>query len=158
VGEVDREDGVGLCREELLPGRPGPSGRRIEPRVVQDFPDGGGGYGMAEADQLALDSSVAPAGILAGHLQHEGPDRWWGGWSAWSSVRVGPAAGDELVVPAQQRAGRDQSHLAQRGGQQSAQGAEHGAVEPRQCGPGGGAAQHGDFVPQCQDLDVFGCV
>ena len=27
------------------------------------------------------------------------------GWSAWSSVRVGPAAGDELGVPAQQRSG-----------------------------------------------------
>jgi hypothetical protein len=42
---------------------------------------------MAEADQLALHSSVAPAGILAGHPQHEGSDRWWCGWSAWSSVR-----------------------------------------------------------------------
>jgi hypothetical protein len=60
---------------------------------------------MAESDQLTLDPSVAPAGILAGHLQHEVPDRRCGGWSAWSSVRVGPTAGDELVVPAQQGSG-----------------------------------------------------
>ena len=60
---------------------------------------------MAESDQLAVDPSVAPAGILAGHLQHEVADRRCGGWSAWSSVRVGPAAGDELVVPAQQGSG-----------------------------------------------------
>ena len=60
---------------------------------------------MAESDQLALDPSVAPARILAGHLQHEVPDRRCGGWSAWSSVREGPAAGDEVVVPAQQGSG-----------------------------------------------------
>ena len=32
VGEVDREDRVGLRGQELSPGRPGPSGRRIESR------------------------------------------------------------------------------------------------------------------------------
>jgi len=29
VGEVDGEDGVGLCGQELSPGRPGSAGRRI---------------------------------------------------------------------------------------------------------------------------------
>jgi hypothetical protein len=48
---------------------------------------------MAESDQLTLNSSVAPAGVLAGHLQHEVADCGRCGWSAWSSVRVGPAAG-----------------------------------------------------------------
>ena len=80
VGEVDREDGMGLRGEELSPGRTGPSGRGIEARVFQDLPDGRGGNGMAEADQLVLNSSVAPAGILTGHPQHEGPDRRCGGW------------------------------------------------------------------------------
>ena len=75
---------------------------------------------MVESDQLALNSSVPPGGILAGHLQHQGSDRRWGGWSAWSSVWVGPASGDEVVVPAQQRAGRDQPHPAQRDRQQPA--------------------------------------
>jgi hypothetical protein len=37
----------------------GPSGCRIESRAFQDLPDGRGGDGMAEADQLALDASVA---------------------------------------------------------------------------------------------------
>jgi hypothetical protein len=73
-------------------------------------------------------------------------------------MRVGPASGDEVVVPAQQRAGRDQPSLPQRGGQQSAQGAEHGAVEPGHLWVGVGAAQHGDFVSEGQDLDVFGRV
>jgi len=39
VGEVDGEDSVGLRGEELSPGRPGPSGRGIESRVLQDRPD-----------------------------------------------------------------------------------------------------------------------
>ena len=60
---------------------------------------------MAEADQLALDAPVAPAGILAGHPQYQRPDGRCDRWSAWSSVRVGPAVGDELGVPTQQRSG-----------------------------------------------------
>ena len=38
VGEVDREDGVGLRGEELSPGRSGPSRRRIEARALEDRP------------------------------------------------------------------------------------------------------------------------
>ena len=72
-------------------------------QALKDLPDGRGGHGMAEADQLALYPSVAPAGILPGYPQHQNPDCLWRGWSAWSSVWVGPAVGDELGVPAQQR-------------------------------------------------------
>src|SRR3954453_8618589 len=110
---------------------------------------------MAEADQLALDASVAPAGILAGHLQHKGPDRWWDGWSAWLSVRVGPASGNEVGVPPQQGSGRDQSQVAQWGGQQPAERAEHRPVGPGQCWSGVGAAQYGDLVAQHEDFDVL---
>jgi hypothetical protein len=67
VGEVDREDRVCLGGEELLPGRAGASWGGVEAGGLEDRPDGGGGDRMAEADQLALDPSVAPAGILPGH-------------------------------------------------------------------------------------------
>ena len=63
VGEVDREDRMSLGGEELSPGRTGPSRRWIEPRARQDRPDGRGGYRMAEADQLALNASVAQRGF-----------------------------------------------------------------------------------------------
>ena len=86
VGEVDREDRVGLRGQELSPGRAGPSGRGIESRRPSRSSRRSRRRRMAEADQLALDASVAPAGILAGHPQHQGPDRRCGGWSAWSSV------------------------------------------------------------------------
>ena len=55
VGEIDREDRVRLCGEELSPGRVGSSGRGTEPGALEDVPDGRGGHGMAESDQLALD-------------------------------------------------------------------------------------------------------
>ena len=155
VGEVDGEDRVGLRGQELSPGRSGSSWRGIESGVLQDRPDGRGGDGVAESDELALDPSIPPAGILAGHAQHQGADRRCGGWSAWPSARVGPAAGDELGVPAQQRPGRHQPQLAQRGRQQPAQRAEHGAVEPRHCRTRVASAQHGDLVTQHQDLDVL---
>ena len=45
VGEVDREDGVGLRCQELSPGRIGPSWRGIEPRFLEDLPDGRGATG-----------------------------------------------------------------------------------------------------------------
>ena len=75
VGEIDREDRVGLRGQELSPGRTGPPGRGIESGVFQDLPDGRRGHAMAEADQFTLDAPVAPSGILAGHPQHQGPDR-----------------------------------------------------------------------------------
>jgi hypothetical protein len=39
VGEVDREDRVGLRRQELPPGRSRAAGSRIESRVLHDLPD-----------------------------------------------------------------------------------------------------------------------
>jgi hypothetical protein len=69
---------------------------------------------MAESDHLTMNSSVAPAGIRAGHAQDESSDRWCGRWSTWSLVRIGPAATDELGVPAQQRSG-DTSRIRRKG-------------------------------------------
>jgi hypothetical protein len=57
---------------------------------------------MAEANQLALDPSVTPGRILAGHAQHQGPDGLRDGWTTRLSSRVGPAVDDEVGVPAQQ--------------------------------------------------------
>ena len=59
VGEVDREDRVGLCGEELSPGRSGPQWGGIDAGAVEDLPDSGGGDPMAGAGELAVDASVA---------------------------------------------------------------------------------------------------
>jgi len=50
VGEVDREDRVGLRAEELRPSRTGSSSRGIESRVLQNLPDSRCGHDIAEAD------------------------------------------------------------------------------------------------------------
>jgi hypothetical protein len=67
-----------------------------------------------------ISPSIAPARILAGHPHHQVADCGRCGWSAGSSARVGPAAGDEVGVSAQQGSGRHQPQLAQRGVEQSA--------------------------------------
>ena len=51
---------------------------------------------MAESDQLTLDPSVAPAGILAGHPQHQGPDRRWR-WVVGLVVGAGRSSGGRRV-------------------------------------------------------------
>jgi hypothetical protein len=56
---------------------------------------------MAKSDQLTVNASVAPGRVLSGHPQHQGPDRLWRGRAAGLS-RVGPAADDQIGVPAQQ--------------------------------------------------------
>jgi len=72
VEEVDRGDRLGLGGQEPLP-----SGRRavrcgVDAGGLEDLPDGGGRDLVAEACQLAADPPVAPGGVVAGHLQHEG--------------------------------------------------------------------------------------
>jgi hypothetical protein len=54
VGEVDREDRLGLRRQKLSPGRAGPSRGGIEAGALEDRPDRGGGDPVAEAEELAL--------------------------------------------------------------------------------------------------------
>jgi hypothetical protein len=106
VSEVDGEDRVCLRRQELSPGRAGPSRSGIETGGFKDLPDGGGGDTVAESDQLALDTPVAPGRVFAGHPQYQGPDRLSDGRAPRSVSRVGPAAADEVGMPAQQRPGR----------------------------------------------------
>jgi hypothetical protein len=54
---------------------------------------------MAKSDQLTVNASVASGWVLSGHPQHQGPDRLWGGRAA-GLLRVGPAAGEQIGVPA----------------------------------------------------------
>jgi hypothetical protein len=67
VGEVDREDRVSLCGQELAPGWAGASRSRIKAGLLEDRPDGGRRDRVAESDKFALDASVAPGRVLPGH-------------------------------------------------------------------------------------------
>ena len=87
VGEVDRKDRVSLRRQELPPGRAGPQGSGVDAGGREDLPDRGGRYSVAESDELTVNASVAPVGVLSGHSQHQGPDRLRRGRPARLSAR-----------------------------------------------------------------------
>ena len=59
-------------------------------------------------------------------------------------------------MPAQHGAGCHQAVHPQRSGQEEDQRGEYRAVRPVQPWPRMGAAQHGDLMPQHQQLDVLG--
>ena len=59
-------------------------------------------------------------------------------------------------MPAQDRVRGDQAMATQRSGQPPDEGGEHGPVCPVQAWSWVGAAEHGDLVPQHEELDVLG--
>ena len=100
VGEVGRKDRVSLRCQELPPGRAGPQGSGVDAGGREDLPDRGGRYPVAESDELTVNASVAPVGVL-------GPSAvpglgWAAAWAAGPVVVAGrSASGDEVGVPAQ---------------------------------------------------------
>ena len=112
-------------------------------------------HSVAECEQLALDSHVAPARILLRHAHHQGGegvvDRWPSG-----PIRVGPPSAYEAAMPAQDRVRGDQAMPTQRAGQPPDERGEHRAVCPVQAWSWVGAAQYGDLVAQHEELDVLG--
>ena len=101
VEQVAGEDRVRLGLQELGPRWSGPPGRGVDAGVVQDGPDGGGADLVAEAGEFAVDASISPGGVLGGQADDQGAQAGGDGWSAGSGRLGGPAAGDELAVPAQ---------------------------------------------------------
>jgi hypothetical protein len=72
------------------------------------------------------------------------------------AVGIGPLLGDQVAMPAQDCARRDQAMLAQHLRQPSDECGEDRSICPVQAGFRVGCAQHGDFVAQHQELDVLG--
>jgi hypothetical protein len=104
VEEAGREDAVGLCGQELFPGWACAAGRGIDPGVVQDLPDRGGGDRVTEFDEFAVDAPVSPRGVVGRDADHELADGGCRGRSAGSlSAGVVPLACDQPPVPGEQR-------------------------------------------------------
>ncbi len=115
---------------------------------------------MPETCQLAADPPVSPGRVVAGHLQREPADRRPGTRPSRCPPRIGPAAPDQLGVPAQKRSrGDDQGQLAAvHGGQRPGKGGQDRPVGPGQPGRSDLALQDGELVAQHQDLGVPGIV
>ena len=105
-----------------------------------------------------MEALVAPTGVLGGQADNQllqVPVEWW---SSWLAVRIGPGAGDQSPVPAQQRLRVDQEAGPAGSGQRAADGGEQGSVGGLQPGSWELAAEDGELVAQDEDLQVFGRV
>ena len=137
------------CRQ-LCPPR---CGAGSTPGPAQDQPHGRGRQPMAEPGQLAVDSAVTPAGVVRGHPQHQLPDARPGQWPT-AAARNGPAAADQIPMPAQHRIrGHEQPRPAAARNQHNATCTARSA----QRGPGSGdlPAQHRQLVAQNEDLRLL---
>ena len=136
---------VSVCRDR----------RRWDPVALEDPADRRGADAVAEFEQLALDPHVSPARVLPRHPHDQRGedvvDRWPSG-----PVRVGPSSAHEAAMPAQDGARGDQAMATQCSGQPPDEGGEDGPVRPVQAWSGVGAAEHGDLMPQHEELDVLG--
>jgi hypothetical protein len=144
------------CAQELPPGRAGlplRCGRDLQ--RSEDAADRGSADPVAEFPELALDPLVSPAVSLAGEPLDQDGDLG-GDRRAARPVRVRPLPGNRAAVPAQHGSRGDQPVRPQAAGQKPDQRGEDRAVGPVQARPGISAAQHGNFVPDHEQLDVRG--
>ena len=126
--------------------------------MMKDLPDGGGPDLVAESGEFAVDASISPAGVLGGQAEDQGTDARGDGRSAGSGRWDGPAAGDQLAVPAQDGGRGDEQAEASASGEESGEGADQGSVGPAHPGARRASLEHGELVAQDQDLDLLGGV
>jgi hypothetical protein len=158
VKQVAGHDLGGLLAQERRPGGGYPPWRRVEPVAAQGHADRGGRDPNAEVQQLALDGLVAPAGVVGGEADDQQLHVLVESRPAGVAVRVGPGAGDEAPVPAQQRVGLDQEAGPDRPGQHAADRGQQRPVSRLEPGSWDLAVKDGELVAQHQDLQVFGGV
>jgi hypothetical protein len=76
---------------------------RLDPRLLEDRPDGARRQLDSEPEQFALDPPVAPARILPGQANHQLTHLVLRRRATGTPVRIRPTARDELTMPTQQR-------------------------------------------------------
>jgi hypothetical protein len=113
--EVHRQHTGGLGTQELPPRYSRPLGRRSNAGAPQDGPHGAGPDTVAEPAQLAVDTTIAPGRVLPGQPQHQRAELGCHAGTA-MPVSVGPAAPDQVAMPAQQRSGAGRPGPARLGG------------------------------------------
>jgi hypothetical protein len=121
--------------------------------TLQDRPDARCGDDDAHGGQFAVDAAVAPLGILLRQQRHHGGGSLGDSRSTGSAVRVGPAFGDKVAVPAQQGRRLDEEVLETLSGEQSCESRKHRSIRPFQRGSVHLAAQHCHRMAQHDDLD-----
>jgi hypothetical protein len=108
--------------------------------------------------EFAANPLIAPRRVLTGQAQDRITNVLPGGWAAWTFPRVGPLAGNQIAVPAQQRRRRHEEDAPRPARQQPRERSQQHPVPIAQIGPVHPAAQHGDLMPGREDLDLLGPV
>ena len=155
--EVARQDRLGLGAQEQRPGWPGPPRRGIDAGLLQDLPYRRRRDSYSQPGQFPVDPAVAPAGVLAGQPEDQGPDVPAGSRPAGLAAHGpgGPAAADDVAVPAQDRVRGDQQPQPVAAGfrYHAEQGREECPVRPVQLRAARlPPLQDGELVAQDQDL------
>lgn len=109
---------------------------------------------MAELEQLALDATVAPAGILPGQPEDELVELTPGNRppAARSSAIGGPLAADKFAMPAQQRLGAGQERSPGWPGQDAADRGQEETIRGLPAWPADLPLEHPKLVTQSQDF------
>jgi hypothetical protein len=126
--------------------------------VEQDAAHRGGGEAVAEAEEFPSNALLAPARILTGQTQDSLAKAHRDRRSAGRAVRISPAPGDQISVPAQQRRRSHDEHAPRRAAQQPRQRGEKDSIGPVKIRSVSVAAEHGDLVAQDEDFDLLGSV
>src|SRR5450755_5019029 len=161
--EVARQDRLGLGTQEQRPGRAGPPRRGIDASLVQDLPYRRRRDSYPQPGQFPVNPAVAPAGVLTGQPEDQGPDVPAGSWPAGLAADGpgGPAAADDVAMPAQDGVRADQQPQPVPAGfrYHGEQGRDQGPVRPVQ--PRAAllpSLQYGELVAQDQDLCGLPCL
>ena len=142
--------------QELGPGHLGAFRCGVDVVVFEDLPHRCLGDLVAEADEFAVYSSVAPCRVLGGETHDQSAQLNTSWWSAHALPgRLGPVSGDAFAVPAQQCFGCHDPALAQSAGERRGDRPEKRSVVVVGSGTVDLAAKYLELVAKHDDLEVF---
>ena len=153
TSQVTRHQSLRLCSEELRPGRSRPSRRWVDAVTLQDRPHARGGDDDAHGGELAVDAAVAPLWILLRQPEDKRRGSLRDGRPTGPGVRVGPALGDKVPVPAQQGLWLNEEAPEPLAGEQSCESGQNGPVGRLQRRSMDLASEYRHLVAQHHDLD-----
>ena len=156
--EVGGQDGMGLAREESAPARSPTGARGAEILRGEHSSDRRRRDADPETLQLSLNAQVAPARVLSGETNDQGPCVGRDGWATSTASRIGPASGYEPSVPPQQCLGRHHEGGPAPARQEPGGGAEEYPVGVAQPGTGDLALKDRQLVAEHYQLEILGSV
>ena len=113
---------------------------------------------MTEAWEFSRNALIAPVRVLAGQPQDSLAKARRDSRSPGAAMRVSPASGDQISVPAQQRRRSHEERVPRAAAQHPRQRGEKDSIGTVKIWSVNLTAQHRDLVTQHQDLDLRGSV